>query len=405
MAITDKETGVWGLDQVYNKINQGSIWSYSTSEVEQFGYTSLFSWGSASNGKLGQGSNTVLSSPTQIPGTTWSNANNDTFAANVNSYAAVKTDGTLWVWGENKYGVFGIPSEAHNQVRNSPVQCPGTTWKFVSSSDESVQAIKTDGTLWCWGRNEAGQLGQNNRTNRSSPVQVGSGTDWACISTGQQAHAAVKTDGTLWTWGDNHYGLLGLNQGHPVKVSSPTQIPGTSWVSINGGTHTMGGIKTDGTMWMWGRNRFGDLGQSQPESSHISSPVQIPGTTWSVNYEVGYENIAAIKTDGTLWLWGYNQSGQLGQNEAGGNSEATSRSSPTQVPGTTWSTVGQGTRVTLATKTDGTLWSWGQNDNGVLGQNQTGPVKISSPVQVGSDTHWAGAKFLASDQVFAFVNT
>ena len=180
MAITDKETGVWGLDQVYNKINQGSIWSYSTSEVEQITYNTFFSWGAGSNYALGQGSITALSSPTQVPGTDWTQSNNDTFGNNFKNFSVVKSDGTMWVWGENKEGSMGIPSVGQNETRVSPVQMGSSTdWKYVGMGDEWKTAIKTDGTLWAWGANAYGELGQNNKTNYSSPVQIGSDTTWS----------------------------------------------------------------------------------------------------------------------------------------------------------------------------------------------------------------------------------
>ena len=408
MAITDKEKGVWGLDQVYNKQNQGSIWSYSTSEVEQFTYNTLFSWGSGSNSALGQGSNTDRSSPTQVPGTGWTQSNSDTFGNQYKNFSVVKSDGTMWTWGENKEGSMGIPSVAHNEKIVSPIQMGSSTdWKYVGMGDEWKTAIKTDGTLWAWGANEYGGLGQNNTTHYSSPVQIGSDTTWSSLSTqGDNAgFHAIKTDGTLWACGTNFYGVLGQNQPPSTHLSSPVQIPGTTWKAVMAGRNSVGALKTDNTLWIWGRNnQFGKLGLNDLASR--SSPTQIPGTDWTLNIDVGYENVAAIKSDGALWVWGYNLKGQLGQNEAGGNNEATSRSSPVQVGSdTTWSTVGQGTRYVLASKTDGTLWSWGTNAGGVLGQNQPSNSEYSSPVQVGSATHWAGAKFNSNGKNIVFTNT
>ena len=155
MAITDKEQGVWGLDQVYNKINQGSIWSYSTSEVEQLTYNTLFTWGTGANYKLGQSSNTARSSPVQMPGTDWTQSTNDSYGNAFACFSVVKSDGTMWTWGENKEGSMGIPSVAHNGTRVSPVQMgTSTTWKYVGIGDEWKTAIKTDGTLWAWGQNK-----------------------------------------------------------------------------------------------------------------------------------------------------------------------------------------------------------------------------------------------------------
>ena len=248
-------------------------------------------------------------------------------------------------------------------------------------------ATKSDGTLWAWGNNSVGALGQNGPTNTeySSPVQIGSGTNWGTseghISVADSYRAAaIKTDGTLWTWGGNEYGQLGQNS--RTYYSSPIQIPGTTWSKIDLGYHACAGLKTDGTLWTWGMNNNGMLGQSQPGNSKYSSPVQVPGTTWK-HISFSHYNLLATKTDGTLWGWGPNESGQLAQNalNPGGIS------SPVQIPGNTWSIVGG---VGAATKTDGTLWTWGgDNAPGKLGLNDR--INRSSPTQV-PGTSWADVK-------------
>ena len=139
---------------------------------------------------------------------------------------ATKTDGTLWTWGYNAVGQLGI----NNAVQtSSPTQIPGTNWKALTPGRQGLMyvsggALKTDGTLWTWGYNENGQLGLNDRTSYSSPMQI-PGTTWEDVSSGSYAMSATKTDGTLWMWGDNSAGQLGLN--NEIKYSSPVQVPGT----------------------------------------------------------------------------------------------------------------------------------------------------------------------------------
>ena len=186
----------------------------------------------------------------------------------------------------------------------------------------------------------------------------------------------VKTDGTLFTWGNNEHGQLGQNN-VDVLYSSPVQLPGTTWSS---GKYKWGGgyrytttVKTDGTLWVWGNNEYGQLGQNN--KTQRSSPVQVPGTTWKYASAGphGY-NVAATKTNGTLWTWGNNSEGCLGHNNV------IKYSSPTQIPGTTWDRVDVGHTLVTATKTDGTLWSWGQENFGALGHGDV--VKRSSPIQI-----------------------
>ena len=184
-------------------------------------------------------------------------------------------------------------------------------------------------------------------------------------------------------WGDNEYGALGQNE-HDAHRSSPVQVPGTTWDQFYGADYTSAAIKTDGTLWVWGRNDYGVLGQNEREGAAgkygYSSPVQIPGTTWK-QASCGKDAIWAIKTNGTLWAWGYNSFGGLGQNQGAAPNSDKHKSSPVQIPGTTWDVVRciGGTAAT-AIKTDGTAWTWGANWYGELGQNNG--VHYSSPTQL-----------------------
>jgi alpha-tubulin suppressor-like RCC1 family protein len=305
---------------------------------------------------------------------------------------AIKTDGTLWSWGRNDTGSLGLSDTTD---RSSPVQV-GTlnNWTQISACGYNNGwfsfAIQSNGTLWAWGSNSFGNLGINTSTSitSSSPVQVGNLSDWYQISGGQFHTMAIKTDGTLWGWGNNSFGQLGTNTSTRSNVSSPVQIGiENSWYEVEIGAQYTMSIKTDGTLWAWGNNSFGPLGLSN--QTHRSSPVQV-GTSsdWrQVTAGQSYSGptfnyTLAIKTDGTLWSWGYNQtSGSLGL------SDLTNRSSPVQV-GTlsNWSQVFAGAGHSLAIKTDGTLWAWGNNGQGQLGLSDT--VSRSSPVQVGILSNW-----------------
>ena len=256
-------------------------------------------------------------------------------------------------------GASGMLGQNNTISYSSPVQVPGTWGKVYwgNNQNEYILAVKNNGTLWSWGKNEDGVLGTNSNISRSSPTQI-PGTTWSKSFTGSQRSAlAVKTDGTLWTWGSNSHGQLGLNQATPVKISSPTQIgTDTTWTTTEDKVKRMGNYhvaftKTDGTLWMWGNNTYGNLGQNN--KTRYSSPVQIPGTTWS-QVSCMRSAMAALKTDGTLWTWGRGAYGFLGHNNT------TDYSSPKQVPGTNWRTISAAYGA-FATKTDGTLWAWGRN--------------------------------------------
>jgi len=395
MAITDKEQGVWGLDQVYNKINQGGIWDYD-------GIDAWFCMGKNVYGDLGLNAaspwgDAGRSSPTQLPGTTWSRIH----SSGGRGYRGLKTDGTAWAWGYNNAGQLGINlGKWHPSVivdRSSPTQIGAdTTWGSTFSSDDSTTMwIKTDGTLWSWGYNPQGRLGLNDQVLRSSPTQVGTNTTWKDVLAASGCTYAVKTDGTMWSWGTNGRGGLGLNEMglHPqwlTSRSSPTQVgTDTTWDRLGGCASQLAfAIKTDGTTWSWGYDQYGKLGRNVQLVS-LSSPTQLPGS-WN-HFTQSYSHVLGVKTDGTLWSWGYNQYGPLGQNQA--KAQLAALSSPTQIPGTTWNEVAGGYVTSAATKTDGTLWTWGENEGGQLGLNDRGGApdyltSRSSPTQV-PGTGWS----------------
>jgi alpha-tubulin suppressor-like RCC1 family protein len=303
----------------------------------------------------------------------------------MNFAGGIKTDGTLWTWGENAYGQLGN-NDGTATAKSSPVQTSlsGTNWKQISCGENSVLAIKTDGNLWSWGDNTYGQLGTNNRIGYLSPTQaVLNANNWKQVSC-SNVSAGIKTDGTLWTWGNNSAGQLGTN--NTTSYSSPVQTVagGTNWKQVSCRSSHVAAIKTDGTLWTWGDNSFyGVLGVN--DRVNRSSPVQTisAGNNWK-QVSCGNYCTAAIKTDGTLWMWGANDYGQLGTNNT------TSYSSPVQTVagGTNWKIIITGTNQTSAIKTNGTLWSWGDNTYGQLGNNSA-TTYYSSPVQsIDGGTNW-----------------
>jgi|LakMenE01Jun11ns_1017448.scaffolds.fasta_scaffold9902034_3 alpha-tubulin suppressor-like RCC1 family protein len=362
-------SGVWTLQQQMQKLAAG-YWS---------GVYQLWAWGSGSQSELGLGNNKAYSSPKQVGSpTNW----NFVGATKEGSFA-IKKDNSLWSWGNGQYGQLGNGLAGGTNF-STPVQTGSlTNWLQISGGLFSVLAVKTDGTLWSWGRNEYGQLGLNNAgagdaTARSSPVQVGALTGWATTSAGSYHSVSIKTDGTLWSWGRNNQGQLGL--GNNTTYSSPKQVGGlTSWSKVACANESTAAIKTDGTLWSWGRGYGGQLGINN--TFNYNSPKQVGALTdWS-KISAGFRNFVAVKTDGTLWCWGFGGRGELGQNNT------TTSSSPVQVGAlTTWYEPGSGNSSFFCIKTDGTLWAWGYNGSGRLGLGNT--ANRSSPVQIGTATTW-----------------
>lgn len=362
--------------------------------IERFTGKQLWTWGFASGGATGSNCNASRSSPVQTVsgGSNWKqvSANRTPSALYGNNMAATKTDGTLWTWGCGCFGILGNNSIVN---RSSPVQTVSnvTTWKCVSVGTYNMAGLKIDGTLWMWGGGGAGRNGDNTQVCRSSPVQtVSATTNWRNVSVGFAQTAAIKTDGTLWVWGsDFAVGALGRNT-TSANVSSPVQTisGGTNWKSISVGYNVVSAIKTDGTLWLWGRNDTGALGNDTVSSA--SSPVQTisGGTNWK-QVSAGSRVTASIKNDGTLWIWGLNNNGQIGINVNAATCCAVSSPVQTVSGGTNWRCVSIGQNQNCSSfglKTDGTLWAWGSPQSGVFGDGIGRPLSeaISSPVQGGS---------------------
>ena len=348
--------------------------------LDQFVGNTLFDCGLGTSGQLGDNTATSKSNPVQTiaQGNNWKQV-----SCGGTHTAAIKTDGTLWTWGLGTSGQLGDNTVTS---KSSPVQTStfGTNWKQVSGGATHTVAIKTDGTLWCWGQNSNGQLGDNTIVLKSSPIQtIAFGNNWKTAIGGLGGNIiSIKTDGTLWCWGAGTFGQLGDNTA--TTKSSPVQTVafGTNWKQIAGGQYHIAAIKTDGTLWMWGSNGNGQLGDNT--TTDRSSPVQTVafGTNWR-QASCGSTHTAAIKTDGTLWIWGFNVLSQLGDNTN------VKKSSPVQTVafGTNWKQVSGGQNHTSAIKTDGTLWTWGNNGNGQLGDNTA--TTRSSPVQTSAGgTNW-----------------
>jgi len=292
------------------------------------------------------GLDALLGSPWAASVATADNSEMQRLAAGWYHSLAIKTDGSLWAWGYNGAGQLG---DGTTTQRLTPVQVLTEVAAVVAGFEHSL-AIKTDGSLWAWGVNYYGGLGDGTTTNRSTPVQVLTGV--AAVSGGGYHSLAIKTDGSLWAWGANVYGQLG--DGTRTNRSTPVQVL-TGVAAVEAGyEHTLA-LKTDGSLWAWGDNGYGQLGDGT--TTDRWTPVHILTGVTAVS--VGWYHSLAIKTDGSLWAWGYNGGGQLG------DGTTTKRLTPVQVL-TGVAAVSAGAVHTLAIKIDGSLWAWGENNDGLL---------------------------------------
>ncbi len=294
---------------------------------------------------------------------------------------AIKTDGTLWAWGLNNFGQLGDGTTIN---KNVPTQI-GTdiNWLAINAETDNSIALKTDGSLWTWGNNSSGQLGDGNHgigVNNTIPTHIGNDTDWVKISTGGRTYA-IKNNGTLWGWGDNNEGHLGVGNTNPYYT--PTQIGSDTWIEINGGGGKTLAIKTNNTLWGWGMNKQGSLAIGPPsESIIITSPTQTGNNTadWAKISVGSCCSSKMIKTDGSLWAMGSASYGNIG------TGSLVNVNTPTRVGNdNNWKTVTTENH-TCAIKIDNSLYVWGNNFQGQLGVGNT--TNINTPFQLNSNVTW-----------------
>lgn len=300
--------------------------------------------------------------------------------------AAVRSNGTAWAWGINNCGQLGTGQVGS---QSSPVSVIGgfTDWCQISAGGCHTAGLRKNGTIWTWGIGTAGGLGDGTVVTKLSPVSiVGNITNWRDVSAGNTRTMALRSDGTLWGWGFNTAGNIGDNT--VLNRSSPVSVVGgiTDWCKFNSGREHVLAIRSDGTLWSWGFNGSGELGHGTATTCNRSSPVQVVGgfNDWC-QVSGGNAISAAIRTNGSLWTWGFNSSGQLGQNCTA------NRCSPVSVVGgfTDWCQVSAGSTHMAAIRTNGTLWSWGSNTCCQLGIGSATPTLISSPASVvGGIAEW-----------------
>ena len=250
----------------------------------------------------------------------------------------------------------------------SPVGAIDPATAVVSTGLNHSCAVDTDGTLWCWGSNYRAQLGIGSidpvfGNGVDSPIQVGSDTDWRSVTAAGVTTCAIKTDDSLYCWGFNIYGAVG--NGSTTTQTSPVLI-GSGYQSVSGfSTHNCG-IKVDGSLFCWGYNPYGGIGDGTSNNSRLS-PVQVGSDTdWS-QVSAGSNYTCALKSSGAIYCWGHNSFGQIGT-LTGLGASGPGVHTPSQVGSDTdWTAVGAGLSTPCATKADGSLYCWGQNRKGELG--------------------------------------
>jgi len=271
---------------------------------------------------------------------------------------------TLWASGYNFWGQLGNGTDVNKDTLTQELT-GATNWLAISAGWYHTVALKSDGTLWAWGNNEFGQLGDGTTAaarllgfdppNRTIPVQESTGaTDWSAIASGgfdsggEAYHTvALKSDGTLWAWGYNGNGQIGDGTTWNKDIPTQESTEATSWSAIAaGGWHTVA-LRSDGTLWAWGKNSYGQLGDGTVAEKHTPTQESTGATNWSA-ISAGFGRTVALKSDGTLWAWGKNNFGQLGD----GTTAETHTPTQESTGATNWSAIAAGGYHTVAIKSE-----------------------------------------------------
>lgn len=346
---------------------------------------SLWGWGFNGGGQLAQGNyDNVYATPTPIGvGNSWQQ-----ITGGGAHTLALQADGSLWAWGYNFNGELG------QGTTTLPAKLPlsvGTdkNWKAVAAGNAFGIGLKNNGSLWSWGNNAHGELGLGTDiTPYKTPTQIGSDLNWKSISISPDGYhtLAIKNDGSLWAWGYNYHAELGL--GHNNNQTSPMQIGSDhDWRTVAAGQSHSLALKSDGSLWGWGDNTYGQLGlgfrgQGDTPSGFIRPTHVGSGTDWKAISTSGM-NSFALKNDGTLWSWGLNFHGELGLGDTD-----FSHFGPTQIGSSNnWNTVVSSSQHTMATKNDGSLWVWGENSYGRLGLGTFDGNYVTTPAQIDAAHH------------------
>ena len=294
----------------------------------------------------------------------------------------LKSDGTVWTWGDNSFGQLGDGTKIG---RSTPAQVQDLTDVIAVAAGRTVtMALKSDGTVWTWGINSSGELGDGTYVDRAFPGQVTELTDIVTIAADWSTCIALRNDGTVWTWGDNtKFGMIGDGDGTTANRSLPVQVIGlNNIVAVSAKRAHALALKSDGTIWAWGNNQHGQLGNgTDTGESQIPiptpTPVQVSGfTDPHATISAGYWHSMAMKDDGTVWTWGHNDVGELC------DGTEINRSLPGKAEGITdVLSLKGGEDYTMFLKRDGTLWMCGNNSIGQLGIEEPKAV-ITRPVQV-----------------------
>ncbi|HYC36278.1 MAG TPA: hypothetical protein VEC19_07635 [Usitatibacter sp.] len=389
-ALTDVIAIAAGIDSGLGLRRDGTVWQWSwqrpaPAQVEGIAQAvaiaagdehffalradgTLWAWGNNGSGRLGDGTYAERTAAVQVTGL----ADVVAVAAGSRHSVAVRRDGSVWAWGDNGFRQLADPSAPNHAVPMRIGGLPSTA--SLSAGRNHTLLLAADGSLWSWGENRDGQLGRGNLSLQEMPARVTALPAVAASAAGAGHSLALLADGTVRAWGDNTRGQLA--DATPIRRTTPTQVPGLSaMVSVaTGYSHSLA-LGSDGRVWSWGNNHSGMLGDGTTTTR--GAPAAVPGLPAIAAISAGASHSMALARDGIVWTWGLDDEGQLGD----GDLSYFYRETPAPVPFLTGAVaIAAGFYASFALKSDGTVWAWGDNEGGQLGDGTT--TSRQTPVRI-----------------------
>lgn len=296
--------------------------------------------------------------------------------------------GNPWAWGLNSDGELGNGTVTRYSGLSTPVQATNlSNVVSIAGGDQHSIALKSDGTVWAWGNDGWGQLGNGRYARSLTPIQVPGLTNMTAVASGSLHNVAVKADGTVWAWGFNYYGQVG-NGTSGSNVLSPVQVKGLTGVTaVAAGEFTSFALKSDRTVWAWGYDGQGELGNGSSDENAHATPTKVRNLSTAVAIAAGVSHGLAALADGSVAAWGDNQTSELGTNTTArcGAYGSPCSTIPVRVSGLSGvRAVAGGYGYSLALKSDGSAWGWGNDGYGELGNGSaqlfggvTSPIKAT----------------------------
>ncbi len=336
-------------------------------------------WGLNNFGQVGDGTTTNAASPVPIEQPLWSQV-----SAGRAHTCGLGNVGSLWCWGDDNFEQQGNGTGATGNVYTPTAVDTATNWNSVATGWGHTCATKSNGELWCWGNNTYAQVGLSGTETRAVPERVEPLETWRTVSAGVYHTCAITTVNELSCWGRNTSGQVGNGATSLFGGTAPYRHTGSDWASVSAGERHTCATKANGTLWCWGSDSLGQMGNGSASSTSILVPTQVGAATDWTQVEAGYDHVCGTRALGDLYCWGRSTAGQVGNGVAGNYVHSVTAIAI----GTTWADLSAGAEHTCGLRTAGTVWCWGRDAYGQIGHDSATGSYSTTPTQLDVGAGW-----------------